>query len=123
MMTNLKDGQVFDDEDGSRVIFNQYSFCEWLKRIMVKYAGWTYENASDKVNNSPLFTSKAEDADDVFFLSHEIDYHWAMLLAHGDMYWLRGIPSDFNDFEDEYWEWEEEIKQKYGLKDSYEWTE
>jgi len=42
-----------------------------------------------------------------------------MLIAHGDMYWTKGIPSDFNDFKAEYLKWEVEIRRKHQLKESY----
>lgn len=34
----VRDGLVFKDEDG-QVIFNQYSFCELVKRLLVELVG------------------------------------------------------------------------------------
>ena len=34
----VRDGLVFNDEDG-QVIFNQYSFCELVKHLLVELVG------------------------------------------------------------------------------------
>ena len=41
----VRDGLVFKDEDG-QVIFNQYSFCELVKHLLVELVGISYEEAS-----------------------------------------------------------------------------
>ena len=41
----VRDGLVFKDEDG-QVIFNQYSFCELVKHLLVELVGISYEDAS-----------------------------------------------------------------------------
>ena len=41
----LRDGLVFKDEDG-QVIFNQYSFCELVKHLLVELVGISYEAVS-----------------------------------------------------------------------------
>ena len=49
----VRDGIVFKDEDG-QVIFNQYSFCELVKHLLVELVGISYEEASQIVDRSPL---------------------------------------------------------------------
>ena len=49
----VRDGLVFKDEDG-QVIFNQYSFCELVKHLLVELVGISYEEASQIVDSSPL---------------------------------------------------------------------
>ena len=49
----VRDGLVFKDEDG-QVIFNQYSFCELVKHLLVELVGISYEEASQIVDRSPL---------------------------------------------------------------------
>ena len=44
----VRDGLVFKDEDG-QVIFNQYSFCELVKHLLVELVGISYEEASQIV--------------------------------------------------------------------------
>lgn len=116
---HLNDGLQFEDDENG-VIFNHFSFCEIIKHTMVKYGKINYELASEKINNSHLIKIPRT-IKDIEFLTHELDYHWAMLLVHGDMYWTKGISSDFNKFEDEYFAWRTEIKQKYNLKESYKY--
>ncbi len=41
----VRDGLVFKDENG-QVIFNQYSFCELVKHLLVELVGISYEEAS-----------------------------------------------------------------------------
>ena len=49
----VRDGLVFKDEDG-QVIFNQHSFCELVKHLLVELVGISYEEASQIVECSPL---------------------------------------------------------------------
>jgi len=115
----LTDGlQLEDDETG--VIFNHYSFCELVKHIMVNYGKIDYDLATEKLNDSYLI-KEPRTIKDVEYITHELEFHWAMLLVHGDMYWTKGIPCNFNKFIDEYFAWATEIKQKYNLKKSYEY--
>lgn len=114
---HLKDGLQFEDDE-TGVIFNHFSFCEMIKHTMVKYGEIDYELANEKINNSHLIKIPRT-IRDIEFLTHELDYHWAMLLVHGEMYWTKGIPCNFNGFKEEYFAWRTEIKQKYNLKDLY----
>ena len=41
----VRDGIVFKAEDG-QVIFNQYSFCELVKHLLVELVGISYEDPS-----------------------------------------------------------------------------
>jgi len=117
---NLKDNLIY--EDGTTgVIFNHYSFCEILKHTMVKYGEHTYDEASKKIIKS-WHMQVPNSIRDVSFITHELDYHWAMIAAYGDGYWIdKGIPSSFIDFRDEYFIWYNEIKLKYNLNDIYEY--
>ena len=87
---------------------------------MIKYGNIDYKLANKKLNESDLIKVPGS-VDDVVFLSHELEFHWAMLLVHGNMYWTKGIPCDYNEFKEEYSEWEKDIKRKYNLKASYEY--
>ena len=55
----VRDGIVFKDEDG-QVIFNQYSFCELVKHLLVELVGISYEEASRIVERSPLAAPVAD---------------------------------------------------------------
>ena len=72
----VRDGLVFKDEDG-QVIFNQYSFCELVKHLLVELVGISYEEASQTVERSPLAEPVA-DTMGVAVFSHDLPYYWAM---------------------------------------------
>lgn len=117
----LKDNLKFEDKTEG-VIFNHYSFCELIKHIIIKYGNVSYTEADKRVNNSFLYNLPTS-IDDIAYFSHELEFHWAMLVLYGNMYWLKGIPSDFNDFKEEYLAWGIEIKRQYKLKESYHYYE
>ena len=68
----LRDGLVFKDEDG-QVIFNQYSFCELVKHLLVELVGISYEEASQIVERSPLAAPVAN-VMGVAISSHDLFY-------------------------------------------------
>ena len=78
----VRDGLVFKDEDG-QVIFNQYSFCELVKHLLVELVGISYEEASQIVERSPLAEPVA-DAMGVAIFSHDLPYYWAMSFYYGN---------------------------------------
>ena len=67
-----RDGLVFKDEDG-QVIFNQYSFCELVKHLLVELVGISYEEASQIVERSPL-AAPVDNVMGVAIFSHELFY-------------------------------------------------
>ena len=78
----LRDGLVFKDEDG-QVIFNQYSFCELVKHLLVELVGISYEEASQIVERSPL-AAPVDNVMGVAIFSHELTYYWAMFSYYGN---------------------------------------
>ena len=115
----VRDGLVFKDEDG-QVIFNQYSFCELVKRLLVELVGISYEEASQIVERSPLAEPVA-DAMGVAIFSHDLPYYWAMFFYYGNGYWQKGIPAQPEDM-DAYEALENKIMEKYDLKEPFIWT-
>ena len=81
----VRDGLVFKDEDG-QVIFNQYSFCELVKYLMVELVGISYEEASQIVERSPLAAPVAN-VMGVAIFGHDLPYYWAMFFYYGNGYW------------------------------------
>lgn len=114
------DGISFFDEDGfDKVIFNYATWLEVVKAVIVKYAGRTYQDATNLVFNSPITNICPTDFMGVFLLSHEIEYHWAMLIAHGEGYWKKGVSSEIPDG---YFEWDRSYRAEHGLaKESFVW--
>ena len=115
----VRDGLVFKDEDG-QVIFNQYSFCELVKHLLVELVEISYEEASQIVERSPL-ADPVSDAMGVAIFSHDLPYYWAMLFYYGNGYWLKGIPAQPEDM-DAYEALEKKIMEKYHLKEPIIWT-
>ena len=115
----VRDGLVFKDE-GGQVIFNQYSFCELVKHLLVGLVGISYEEASQIVERSPLADS-VSDVMGVAIFSHNLPYYWAMFFYYGNGYWLKGIPAQPEDM-DAYEALEKKIMEKYNLKEPIIWT-
>ena len=116
----LRDGLVFKDEDG-QVIFNQYSFCELVKHLLVELVGISYEEASQIVERSPL-AAPVDNVMGVAIFSHELTYYWAMFSYYGNGYWWgdKGIPAQPEDM-DAYFALEKQIMEKHHLKEPFEW--
>ena len=113
------DGIAFKDED-DQVIFNQHSFCELVKHLLVELVGISYEEASQTVERSPLAEPVA-DAVGVAIFSHDRPYYWAMFFCYGNGYWWeKGIPAQPEDM-DAYQALEKKIMEKYHLKEPFEW--
>ena len=110
----LKDGIVLEDSE-SRIVVNQYSFCELIKYILVHYVDISYLDASEIVNNSHL-AKPIKSVMDAMLLGHEYAYYWAMSIYYGHMYWEKGIPSQPDDLK-AYFEWEYNIMKQYNLKE------
>ena len=117
----VRDGLVFKDEDG-QVIFNQYSFCELVKRLLEELVGISYEEASQIVERSPL-AEPVTDALGSAIFSRDLPYYWAMFFYYGNGYWLgdTGIPAQPEDM-DAYEALENKIMEKYHLKEPVIWT-
>ena len=114
----VRDGIVLKDED-TQVTFNQYSFCELVKYLVVELVGIPYEEASRWVERSPL-TAPVTDVMDVAIFSHELPYYWTMLLYYGNGYWRKDIPEQPEDM-DAHEALEEKIMEKYHLKKPFIW--
>ena len=115
----VRDGLVFKDENG-QVIFNQYSFCELVKHLLVELVGISYEEASQTVERAPLAEPVA-DAVGVAIFSHDRPYYWAMFFCYGNGYWWeKGIPAQ-PEVMDAYEALEKKIMEKCHLKEPFEW--
>ena len=68
----IRDGIVLKDED-AQVTFNQRSFCELVKHLLVELVGISYEEASQIVERSPLAEPVA-DAMGAAIFSHDLPY-------------------------------------------------
>ncbi|MDG0803652.1 hypothetical protein [Pectobacterium polaris] len=105
----ISDNLVFgDNETGDEVIFNYYSWCELITAVICKYTGKSKEESHYLVHSSQLIKNATNGYMSVVLCSHEIEYHWAMLITYGELYWNNGISQDEPDG---YWEWESEYRK------------
>ncbi|MGT5000412.1 hypothetical protein ACRWF7_17995, partial [Escherichia coli] len=93
----------------------------FLKAIMMKYAGKNEQESDKLFFSSVLFNNlKIESYNDVTFYSHEVEYHWAMLIAYGELYWEKGISSQEPEG---YFEWEAQYRKNHNLaEESFEFN-
>ena len=116
----LCDGIVFEDSYNRHYwIFNHYSFYEWLKHYMVHYAGFTWEQATERLAQT-RWNEPPETEDELGYTMHELTYDLAMEIAEGDKLWQNRTSSDSGYSIKEEYSWYEEIKEKYQLNEEYE---
>src|SRR5699024_6597173 len=116
----VRDGLVFKDE-GGQVIFNQYSFCELVKHLLVELVGISYEEAFQTVERSPL-AAPVSNVMGVAVFSHDLPYDWARFFCYGNGYWWKkGIPAQPEDM-DAYEAMEKKIMERHHLKEPFIWT-
>ncbi|WP_340618492.1 hypothetical protein [Xenorhabdus entomophaga] len=110
---NIIDGIVLTDEidPNKKVIFNFYTWVEVLKAIIVKYANKSESEAENLLLNHPAVYLPTTYSN-IWTLSHESEYEWAMAIVYGHGYWQRGIPAyEPEGFE----EWEEQYRKEHNL--------
>ena len=115
---NVRDGLLFTDENtGDTVIFNYYTFCQIIIGCMSQYGGVRNEEAKYILAKSTIITKPPVSYADVTFLTHEYEYHWAMVLVYGENYWSdrQGISSELPA---DYDKWEYDYIAKNNLADS-----
>ncbi|MCX1348375.1 hypothetical protein JDU35_19045 [Escherichia coli] len=121
--SNITDGIVFKDNEnqGEVIVFNFFTWVEIIKAIMMKYAGKNEQESDNLFFSSVLFKNlKIESYNDVTFYSHEVEYHWAMLIAYGELYWEKGISSQEPEG---YFEWEAQYRKNHNLaEESFEFN-
>ncbi|CAI1588396.1 hypothetical protein [Serratia fonticola] len=110
----IVDGIVFKDEDDPEetVVFNFHTWVEMLKAIIVKYANKKEEEAESMVLSSSLVCKPIDNYMAVCLRSHELEYHWAMLIAYGEQFWLKGVSSKQPD---DYLMWDEKYRKDHNL--------
>ena len=116
----LCDGIVFEDSYNRHYwIFNHYSFYEWLRHYMVHYAGFTWEQATERLAQT-RWNEPPETEDELGYTMHELTYDLAMEIAKEDKLWQDRTSSDSGYSIKEKYSWYEEIKEKYHLNEEYE---
>lgn len=105
-----------DNETGDKVGIYYNTWLFKIKCILIKYAHKTAKEADGILKKH--YYKKPEDYNDVMYMSHETEYHWAMLGAYGEQYWLKGIsaqtPVDYD-------EWYDVCIKENNLNEPFEW--
>lgn len=112
----------FDEEDGGTIIFNFYSWAEGLRAGLVKYGHINEQEAQKLLHESGIYryASEIKTAMGAVCISHEIDYHWIMIILHGECYWVhKNISSDIPE---SYFQWDEAYRKQNHLADSFEFV-
>ncbi|WP_338841509.1 hypothetical protein [Flavobacterium ginsenosidimutans] len=115
MINKLEDNILFinPDNKSQSIVFNLKSWIHIIEAIIEKFALKTNDEAKDILFSSFLIKNfHVENYSNVFFYCNESEYHWAMLVSHGDQYWLKGISSDEPE---DYFEWENQYRKKHNL--------
>jgi hypothetical protein len=113
----MNDLLIFTDEKtGDRAGMHYRSWLSIIRGILVKYARRTVKDANAILEKS--YYRKPEDYQEVVLTGHETEYHWAMLGAHGEQYWLKGVSPEEPDG---YFEWYDTYIKENNLKEPFEW--
>lgn len=107
MFDDSEDNMIFaNNETGKKVIFHRRTWLYTIFGILTHYLRYTDEYAEKIINESLLCSSVELNAYSVVMLCHDEEYHWAMVLAHGDNYWENGfnveLPDNYHDWLDHY---------------------
>lgn len=103
---------VNEAQPGEQVVFNFHTWLEVIKAILVNYAGKSEAQAESLLFASPLVNNALGGYMAAVVRAHELEYHWAMELAHGEHYWQRGVSAEEPDG---YFEWDEQYRKDHGL--------
>lgn len=100
----IRDGLIYHDEEtGEEWIFNYKTFYELVVGCVKKYGDKTDNEAREIVDNSFIVNEPPKNIMALRLLDHESEYHWAMILLHGEEYWQK-IPNSYPP-PDEYFAW------------------
>ena len=96
----VRDGLVFKDEDG-QVIFNQYSFCELVKHLLVELVGISYEEALSDSGTAHRWQSQWPMPWEWRYSAMTCLITGLCFFYYGNGYWLgdKGIPAQPEDMD------------------------
>ena len=103
---------INENNPGERIVFNFHTWLEVIKAILVNYAGKTEAEAESLLCASPLVNNALGGYMAALVRAHELEYHWAMELAHGEQYWQNGVSTEEPDG---YFEWDQQYRKDHGL--------
>jgi len=113
----IKDGLIFKDEaTGKDVVFNYYTFYKMVIASIEKYTKKSAAEAKEIVDASFIVKNPPKTLLDVAHMTHEYEYHLAMILVYGEEYWNK-YPDIKSTPPDEYFDWYEEYVEKNNLQE------
>ncbi|TDT51582.1 hypothetical protein DFO53_4087 [Enterobacter sp. AG5470] len=121
--SKIIDGMVFvnDKNINETVVFNFHTWVEMIKAILLKYTDKLESEMDCLIYNNPLIENACDNYMAVIVRCHETEYHWAMLIAHGEQYWNKGISTQEPAG---YFEWEKQFRDENKLAaESFEFNE
>ncbi|PWD59765.1 hypothetical protein [Pectobacterium parmentieri] len=105
----IADNLIFRDEKtGEVVIFNYFTWVEVIKGVIFKYTEKSKEDIDFLVASHSLVKNANSNYISVVLCSHEVEYHWAMLIVYGELYWNYGVTQNEPDG---YWDWETDYRK------------
>ena len=116
MKTKSENILTFKDEDNGDQITMYYDI--WLiviRKILMKYANKTYAESLKILSKD--YYKKPADYFECVYLSHELEYHWAMIGAYGEGYWLNDSCSEL--LPTDYYEWYEKFLEENNFTEPF----
>ncbi|TWP25432.1 hypothetical protein ETU10_00055 [Apibacter muscae] len=111
----------FTDEKTQDIIVVHFS--SWLsiiKGILIKYANKTEVEAEKIISDKKSGIFKAPYSySSTALVSHELEYHWAMLGAYGEMYWLPENGGISSQEPEDYFDWYDSYIKENNLKEPF----
>lgn len=104
MSSNMEKELKFTDEKTQDTIVVYFS--SWLsiiKGILIKYAHKTEKEANEILKKG--YYKKPTSYFQAIAMAYELEYHWAMLGAYGEMYWLAENGGVSSQEPDDYFDW------------------
>ncbi|MDO4641111.1 MAG: hypothetical protein Q4A84_05335 [Neisseria sp.] len=114
MFKNARDNIEFiNKETNEKLVFHRRTWLCSIFGILTHYLRYTSDYAQKMIQDSTLCSETGLDFYSAAMLCHEDEYHWAMIIAHGESYWTKNfnpeLPEDYDD-------WLMNYKNKYNLK-------
>jgi len=96
---------IFKDAGTGQVtVFHYHTFYEMVIACIVRYTGRSMEEARAITDRSFIVQQPPTDVLAAALLTHEYEYHWAMVLVYGEEYWNK-YPSISSTPPDDYFDW------------------
>lgn len=113
MFENTEEKQKFVNlENGEELIVNYRTFLSLVYGILTHYLRHDENTALNLIKKSGIYENPS-DFYEALSVVHELEYHWAMLLSHGNLYWNNGFSSDEPD---DYSQWVEKYTKQHNLE-------